>query len=240
MARMNGLRIGIYADVENTSRQGGRAMRYKALRDFACRDGAEPLRLTAYLAYDEERARRDAVYRESKRSFHNALRDHGFKVIEKSVKWYTSDEGEPVSKANSDLDLAVDMLMQSDRLDRVVLVSGDGDFARVVNAVQGKGCRVEVVAFESVSYDLRRECDSFTSGHLIPGLLPRHGAKRGPVSAAPTAASGKRRATGSSTSSPAPPPRTRSSVKSSSTAPTGPPTSTSPCSLVGTSCSSSP
>jgi uncharacterized LabA/DUF88 family protein len=175
MARMNGLRIGIYADVENTSRQGGRTMRYKALRDFACRDGAEPLRLNAYLAYDDERGRRDAVYRESKRSFHNALRDHGFKVIEKSVKWYTSDEGEPVSKANSDLDLAVDMLMQSDRLDRVVLVSGDGDFARVVNAVQGKGCRVEVVAFESVSYDLRRECDSFTSGHLIPGLLPVKG-----------------------------------------------------------------
>jgi cold shock CspA family protein len=77
-----------------------------------------------------------------------------------------------VSKANSDLDLAVDMLLQSAKLDRVVLVSGDGDFVQVVRALQNKGCRVELIGFQNVSYQLRCESDVFVSGYLIPGLLP--------------------------------------------------------------------
>jgi hypothetical protein len=181
MMNSNGPRVGIYADIENSKRPGGQDMLFDVLRNFACRGGGMAMRMNAYSSYDHERGRRDTTYRDSKRSFHNTLRDHGFKVIEKPVRWYTSDDGEPVSKANSDLDLAVDMLMQSDRLDRVVLVSGDGDFARVVNAVQGKGCRVEVVGFENVSFDLRRECDSFTSGYLVPGLLPCKGPAWGEV-----------------------------------------------------------
>ena len=68
------------------------------------------------------------------------------------------------------------MLLQSARLDRVVLVSGDGDFVQVVRALQNNGCRVELVAFQNVSYDLRCEADLFVSGFLIPGLLPHAGA----------------------------------------------------------------
>ncbi len=64
------------------------------------------------------------------------------------------------------------MLLQSAKLDRVVLVSGDGDFVQVVRALQNMGCRVELIGFQNVSYDLRCECDVFTSGFLIPGLLP--------------------------------------------------------------------
>ncbi len=170
--RHSGTRVGIYVDVENISRNGGRGMRFEVLRNFAIRDGAEPVRLNAYLAYDHERARNDTSYREGAVGFHFALREEGFKVIEKPVRWFSSDDGTRVSKANSDLDLAVDMLLQSTRLDRVLLVSGDGDFSRVVRALQDSGCRVEVLAFENVSYDLRCEADVFVSGYLIPGLVP--------------------------------------------------------------------
>jgi hypothetical protein len=165
----------VYLDGENVSRRGGRNMRFGPLCEFARRGGAETIRLNAYVAFDHERARHDAAYRDGKRGYHNALRDHGFKVIEKSVRWFVGDDGERVSKANADLDLAVDLLSQCERLDRVLLVSGDGDFARVVSAAQGRGCRVEVVAFDSVSADLRHECDQFVSGYLIPGLLPPRG-----------------------------------------------------------------
>src|SRR5438132_673648 len=68
---------------------------------------------------------------------------------------------------------AADWLLQSARLDRVVLVSGDGDFVQVVRALQNNGCRVELVAFQSVSYNLRCEANLFVSGFLIPGLLPQ-------------------------------------------------------------------
>jgi hypothetical protein len=170
--RKSGLRTGLYVDVENTTRNGGRGMRFDVLRDFACRDGGDALRLNAYLAYDAERARHDPLYRTNATGFHFAMRSVGFKVIEKPVQWYTNDDGVRVSKANSDLDLAVDMLLQSAKLDRVVLVSGDGDFVQVVRALQNMGCRVELLAFQNVSYDLRCEADLFISGFVVPGLLP--------------------------------------------------------------------
>jgi cold shock CspA family protein len=171
--RRSGLRAGVYVDVENTTRNGGRGLRFDVLRDFACRDGADALRLNAYLAYDAERARHDSYYRTNATGFHFAMRSVGFKVIEKPVQWYTNEDGGRVSKANSDLDLAVDMLLQSAKLDRVVLVSGDGDFTQVVRALQNAGCRVELVAFQNVSYELRCEADLFVPGFLIPGLLPQ-------------------------------------------------------------------
>jgi uncharacterized LabA/DUF88 family protein len=166
------LRVGVYVDVENIARNGGRSLRFDVLRDYACRDGAEAIRLNAYLAFDEDRAQRDAEYRQRATSYHFALRDFGFKVIEKAVRWYTNEDGVRVSKANSDLDLAVDLLLQSAKLDRVVLVTGDGDFVQVVRALQNLGCRVEVLAFQNVSYDLRCEADVFFPGYLVPGLLP--------------------------------------------------------------------
>src|SRR5713226_4373181 len=81
----------------------------------------------------------------------------------------------------ADLDLAVDALLQSENIDRVLLATGDGDFVQVVRALQNKGCRVEVVAFENVSADLRREADLFMAGYLIPNLLPTATARSGPV-----------------------------------------------------------
>ncbi len=34
------------------------------------------------------------------------------------------------------------------------------------------GCRVEVIGFNNVSQELKEAADSYTSGFLIPGLLP--------------------------------------------------------------------
>lgn len=171
MQNPSNARVGVYVDVENINRNGGFGMRYDVLRKFACRDLAEPIRLNAYVAFDEERAREDPAYRKRVLDFYLVLRDLGYKVIEKKVKWYT-DRGVRYAKANSDMDMAVDALLQSENLDRVLLVTGDGDFDQVVRALQNKGCRVEVVGFRHVSGSLRREADLFVSGFLIPNLLP--------------------------------------------------------------------
>jgi hypothetical protein len=147
-------------------------MQYDVLREFACRDNSEPVRLNAYVSYDARRAKTDYDYRKKAEGFHSVLRDIGFKVIIKEVKWYVDEFGEQVQKANADLDLAVDALLQSENLDRVLIASGDGDFVQVVRALQNKGCRVEVVALDNVSSALRQEADSFMSGYLIPNLIP--------------------------------------------------------------------
>jgi len=166
-------KVGVYVDAENINRNGGYGMRYDILREFACRDGAQSVRLNTYVAFDREKAEQNPRYAFKTREFYSVIRDMGFKVIEKIVVWHTDETtGKRYGKANADLDMAVDALLQSEKLDRVLLATGDGDFVQVVRALQNKGCRVEVLAFENVSRALRQEADLFFSGYLIPNLLP--------------------------------------------------------------------
>lgn len=166
------LKVGVYVDAANISRNGGFGMRYDVLRRYASRGGGTPVRLNVYVGFDAERAERDFQYLSKVRSWENAVRDFGFKVIEKVVKWYIDEAGNRVGKANADLEMAVDALSQSEKLDQVLFVTGDGDFVQVVRSLQNKGCRVEVLAFDNVSFDLRGEADWYMSGYLVPELLP--------------------------------------------------------------------
>ena len=168
-------RVGLYIDVANITRNGGYGMRFDVLRDFSCREGGEPVRLNAYVVYDEDRARKDIDYKKRSFNFHSTLRDYGYKVIEKKVAWYVDEAGNRFGKANADLDMAVDALLQSEKLEKVIMATGDGDFIQVVTALQNKGCRVEAVAFQNVSSNLKREVDLYMSGFLIPNLLPIEG-----------------------------------------------------------------
>ena len=61
--KLTGIRAGVYVDVENIARNGGRGMRFDTLRDFSRHNGADAIRLNAYLAFDEDRAQRDFDYR---------------------------------------------------------------------------------------------------------------------------------------------------------------------------------
>src|SRR3990172_7801151 len=172
MTKERSQKVGLYVDVANITRNGGYGMRFDMLREFACRENGEPVRLNAYVAYDEDRAKTDRDYKERTLNFYSALRDFGYKVIEKVVTWYVDEGGGRYGKANADLDMAVDALLQSENLDRVLLATGDGDFVQVVRALQNRGCRVEAVAFQNVSSLLKREADLYLSGYLIPNLLP--------------------------------------------------------------------
>ncbi len=82
------LHIGVYVDAENIRYNGGYAMRYDVLRRFAGREeGARLLRLNTYMAVDGERMKRDREYRERIRGYQQAVRDLGWKIIEKPVRW---------------------------------------------------------------------------------------------------------------------------------------------------------
>ena len=88
------LHIGVYVDAENIRYNGGYAMRYDVLRRFAGReDGARLLRLNTYMAVDGERMKRDREYRERIRGYQQAVRDLGWKIIEKPVRWFVDEEG---------------------------------------------------------------------------------------------------------------------------------------------------
>jgi uncharacterized LabA/DUF88 family protein len=166
------LKVGVYVDVSNIAQNGGFGMQYDVLREFACRNNGVAIRLNAYVAFDEERSKTQPEYKIKSENFHSMLRDFGYKVIVKTVRWFVDEHGVRYGKSNAYLDMAVDTLMQSERLDYVLLVSGDGDFIQVVRALQNKGCRVEVMAFKNVSHELKNEADVYTSGYLVPRLLP--------------------------------------------------------------------
>ncbi|MGW8194312.1 MAG: LabA-like NYN domain-containing protein, partial [Desulforhopalus sp.] len=166
------LKTGIYVDAENIRMCGGYGMRYDVLVELANAGDSILLRANSYLAEDRERTKDDAEYRQKLYRYHDVIRQCGFKVIKKIVKHFVDDEGIITTKANADMDLAIDALLQARNLDRVILLTGDGDFIRLVLALQNMGCRVEVIGFNHVSNELKEAADSFLSGFLIPGLLP--------------------------------------------------------------------
>lgn len=165
--------IGIYVDTVNVTMNGGFGLRYDILRRFACRSGGYPAQLNAYLALDERRAEEDQSYRRKTNRFSEVLRDFQYKVIEKPVQYYTDSEtGETIIKSTVSMDMAVDMVRQSQNLDQLVLLTNNGNYVSVINAVQQNGCRVELVGFDDVPRFLKNEVDTYISGYLIPGLLP--------------------------------------------------------------------
>ncbi|NVZ09594.1 NYN domain-containing protein [Allochromatium humboldtianum] len=167
-------RVGVFVDAENVRYNGGYQMRYDILRRFAAREGGVLQRLNTYMAYDAERAREDFEYKKKAHAYQQMVRDFGWKITAKTVRRYTDDKGNITTKANADLDMAVDAMLQANRLDQVLLVTGDGDFLQVVEALQNAGCRVELIGFKNVSRLLQQRVDAFYSGFVIPDLLPVH------------------------------------------------------------------
>lgn len=165
-------KIGIYVDASNIGMNGGHGMRYDVLRELACRAGGDPQRLNAYVAYDEERATQDIAYRSKMNGYYSALRDQGFRLSIKKVRRFRDENGDETKKSNADLDMAVDLLTESNRLDSVLIGTGDGDFVNVVKALQTQGVRVEIVAFDNVSAELKAAADQYINGWMIPDLVP--------------------------------------------------------------------
>ena len=91
---------------------------------------------------------------------------NGYTLVTKPAREYADANGRRRVKGNMDIELAIDMLELAPRMDHAVLFSGDGDFRRLVEAVQRQGVRVTVVSSirtgpPMVGDDLRRQADQF-------------------------------------------------------------------------------
>ena len=166
------LKAGIFLDVENLVRNGGWGMRYRTVRELAEAQGSTVIRANAYTTVDYEREAAEEEFRRKKRSYRAAIRREGYRLVSKRVHRYRDVEGETITKADVDLDLAVDTLLQSQNLDHILLGSGDGDFLRLVRALQNRGKRVDLLSFANTSSALREEVDFHFNGFLYPGILP--------------------------------------------------------------------
>lgn len=107
---------------------------------------------------------------------------NGYMMVTKPLKEFTDAMGRRKVKGNMDIELAIDMMEISPHVDHVVLFSGDGDFRRLVEAVQRKGLRVTVVSTirsqpPMIADELRRQADVFVE---LQDLAPEIARARDP------------------------------------------------------------
>jgi len=145
--------VAVFVDVANifyAAKAAGVDIDYVTLLK-ASSAGRDLVRAYAYTGLDPDN--------ENQRNFHEFLRRHGYKVVSKDIRKY----GDGKVKANLDIELVVDMMKTARNLDIAIVISGDGDFAPAIRAVQEMGVRVEVVSFRgNTSSDLIDVADQFT------------------------------------------------------------------------------
>jgi len=103
---------------------------------------------------------------------------NGYSLVTKTAREYTDSQGRKRWRGDMDIEIACDMLEIADRTDHVVLFSGDGDFRRLIEAMQRKGVRVTVVSTVKsqppmASDDLRRQADSFVDLADLSNIIGR-------------------------------------------------------------------
>ena len=148
-------RVGIFVDVPNiiyAAERIGVTVDFGKVLHMLTR-GRELVRASAYAPISD-----DPQQRLESQKFVQPFAHRGYRIMTKPLKRFSDG----TMKGNFDVELAMDVLTMSDRLDIVSLVSGDGDFSRLVEIVGSKGVRVEVVAFgASTSSELRAICDDY-------------------------------------------------------------------------------
>lgn len=104
---------------------------------------------------------------------------NGYAVVSKLTREFTDpDTGKRRIKGNMDMELALDMLKLAPQIEHAILFSGDGDFCRLLEDVQGMGVRVTVVSTTKTSPPmvadaLRRMADEFIEMESIRGMITR-------------------------------------------------------------------
>jgi uncharacterized LabA/DUF88 family protein len=145
--------VAVFVDVANifyAAKAAGVDIDYVTLLKSAVA-GRDFVRAYAYTGLDPDN--------ENQRQFHSFLARNGYKVVSKDIRKY----GDGRIKANLDIELVVDLMRLARNLDIAVVVSGDGDFAPAIRAVQQMGVRVEVISFRgNTSSDLIEVADAFT------------------------------------------------------------------------------
>ena len=103
---------------------------------------------------------------------------NGFSMVTKPAKEFIDSMGRRKVKGNMDIELAVDAMEMADRIDHMVLFSGDGDFRPLVEGIQRKGVRVSVVSTirsqpPMIADELRRQADNFIELEELKDVIGR-------------------------------------------------------------------
>jgi uncharacterized LabA/DUF88 family protein len=145
-------RVAVFIDTQNlyhSARANYRSnVNYHELMNRAV-NGRKLIRAFAYVIKSVE---------STEEKFFEAIEEIGIEIRVKDLQVFHTG----AKKADWDVGIAVDMIRLTDKVDVVVLASGDGDFIEVVRYCKSHGVRVEVMAFEkTTNAKLMEECDNF-------------------------------------------------------------------------------
>ena len=148
-------RVGVLVDVSNMYHSAKNLYHKRVNFKEILKEGVagrKLIRATAYVIKTES---------EEETHFFEALSQQGFEVNMKDIQIFAGG----AKKADWDVGIAIDAIKMADKLDVIVLVSGDGDYLPLVSYLQNtKGCLVEVMAFkQTTSNRLIEEADDYTN-----------------------------------------------------------------------------
>ena len=145
-------RVGVFIDTQNLYHSArnlykGRVNFGTVLKDAVT--GRKLVRAVAYVITTEAG---------DEKNFFEALTKLGIETKTKDLQIFHTG----TKKGDWDVGLTVDAIKMANRLDSVVIISGDGDFIPLVEYLQTMGVQVEVVSFsKSTSSMLRETADDF-------------------------------------------------------------------------------
>ncbi len=148
-----GQRVGMFIDAQNLYHSAKNLYHGKVNFGQVVKDavaGRELIRVIAYVITTEAG---------DETNFFEALTKMGIEIKTKDLQVFWGG----AKKADWDVGLAVDAIRMAPKLDTVILATGDGDFAPLVEFLRNSfGCQVEVVSFgKSTSSALKEATDDF-------------------------------------------------------------------------------
>ena len=146
-------RVGILVDISNMYHSAKNLYHKRVNFKEILREAVAGRKLIRAIAYAIK------TETEEESPFFEALAQQGFEVKMKDLQIFAGG----AKKADWDVGITVDAIKLSDKLDVIILVTGDGDYLPLVSYLQNtKGCLVEVMAFrQTASSKLVEESDDF-------------------------------------------------------------------------------
>ncbi len=146
-------RVGVLIDVPNLYHSAKNIYRAKVNFKEVLKTAEAGRQLIRAIAY--------SIRTESgeEQAFVDALTKSGIEVKLKDLQIFPGG----MKKGDWDVGIAVDAIAMSNKLDTIVLVTGDGDFTPLVQYLKtNSGCQVEVIGFgRSTSNHLKEIADDF-------------------------------------------------------------------------------
>ncbi len=167
-------RVGVFADVQNMYYSAKHLYKTKVNFRAILKEATQGRKLIRAIAYVIKADVKD------EKNFHDALEKIGFEVRSKDLQVFYGG----AKKGDWDVGIAMDTMRMAEKLDTVVLISGDGDFTDLLESLQSLGCRCEVIAFKRTSSaklidkaDLFTDMDKNKRKFLIPGDITSRGGR---------------------------------------------------------------